>query len=324
MGTHPIFESDFDCLTDNNRSVKSFGIDHCAGVKMAKFIKEADNVAGDILKDFRDPLIAVGRVLLVSTFIEDAIRMWHQWQDHKDYIGNSWSFTDEIATFIVLVNLVGQCTGSFLVLFRVLVTPSVLLLACIVVLQTIVYSIIQDVKFLMRHLAMIGALCLLLAEHQNRQAKQAKQKTVNPGLPILDEKKPKDALQLFGRIFLVLLFCTLMHFSKGVNPPNKDEMPDAIDQFLGFKKEIVSDAVGLMLVILVAVGLRTRLCSVILIIWLGTLNFFVNDFWSHSNTSVMHDFKRYDFFQTLTVIGGLKLLLALGPGHMALDQKKDT
>ena len=130
-------------------------------------------------------------------------------------------------------------------------------------------------------------------------------------------------------------------------------MPDAIDQFLGFKKEIVSDAVGLMLVILVAVGLRTRLCSVILIVWLGlareylcftisqrfpaitvitgilepisgTLNFIVNDFWSHSSTSVMYDFKRYDFFQTLTVIGGLKLLLALGPGHMALDQKKDT
>ena len=38
--------------------------------------------------------------------------MWHQWQDHKDYIGNAWSFTDEIATFIVIINLVGQCTGK--------------------------------------------------------------------------------------------------------------------------------------------------------------------------------------------------------------------
>lgn len=125
------------------------------------------------MKDFREGIIFIGRILLVSTFIEDAIRMWHQWQDHKDYIGNAWSFTDEIATFIVIINLVGQCTGfilflnnnlnkikigSAMVLFRVLVTPSVLLLACIVVLQTVVYSIIQDVKFLMRHLAMIGTL----------------------------------------------------------------------------------------------------------------------------------------------------------------------
>ena len=76
------------------------------------FDSEADNVAGDILKDFREGIIFIGRILLVSTFIEDAIRMWHQWQDHKDYIGNAWSFTDEIATFIVIVNLIGQCTGK--------------------------------------------------------------------------------------------------------------------------------------------------------------------------------------------------------------------
>jgi ER-derived vesicles protein len=109
---------------------------------------------------------------------------------------------------------------------------------------------------------------------------------------------------------------------------------------VGIKKEMISDAVGLFLVILIAVGLRTRLCSFILIIWMVTLNFIVNDFWDHSNTSVMYDFKRYgninyffcdlnilvflDFFQTLTVVGGLNLLLALGPGTIALDDKKDT
>jgi uncharacterized membrane protein YphA (DoxX/SURF4 family) len=214
-------------------------------------------------------------------------------------------------------------SGGILVLFRVLVTPSVLLLSVIVMLQTIVYSIIQDVKFLMRHLAMIGALCLLLAEHQNRIQKK-EQKKAAPGLPILDEKKPKDALQLFGRIFLVLLFCTLLHFSQGKVVQEPGSLPDGFEDFFGFKKEMLSDAVGLFLVILIAVGLRTRLCSTILIIWLTTLNFIVNDFWSHASTSVMYDFKRYDFFQTLTVVGGLQLLLALGPGHLALDDKKDT
>jgi hypothetical protein len=78
-------------------------------------------------------------------------------------------------------------------------------------LKTIVYSIIFDVKFLMRHLAMIGALLLLLAEHKDRRAQQQKKKTI-VGLPVLDEHSPSSGLQFFGRIFLVLLFCTLLHF----------------------------------------------------------------------------------------------------------------
>ena len=63
----------------------------------------------------------------------------------------------------------------------------------------------------MRHLAMIGALLLLLAEHKDRRAQQQKKKTI-VGLPVLDEHSPSSGLQFFGRIFLVLLFCTLLHF----------------------------------------------------------------------------------------------------------------
>ena len=47
---------------------------------VTKFLREADKVAGDILTDFRDVLIFFGRILLVSTFVEDGYRMWHQWQ----------------------------------------------------------------------------------------------------------------------------------------------------------------------------------------------------------------------------------------------------
>ncbi|CAG5083359.1 Oidioi.mRNA.OKI2018_I69.PAR.g10358.t1.cds [Oikopleura dioica] len=90
----------------------------------------------------------------------------------------------------------------------------------------------------------------------------------------------------------------------------------------GIKKEVLNDTFGLFFILLIVAGWKTRLCSLILIIWLGCLNFFVNDFWSHADTSMMYDFKRYDFFQTLSVIGGLKILIALGPGHFSLDYEK--
>ena len=46
-----------------------------------KLLREADKVAGDILKDFREILIFIGRLLLVATFVEDGYRMWHQWKE---------------------------------------------------------------------------------------------------------------------------------------------------------------------------------------------------------------------------------------------------
>ena len=85
----------------------------------------------------------------------------------------------------------------------------------------------------MRHLAMIGALLLLLAEHKDRRAQQQKQKTP-VGLPVLDEHSPSSGLQFFGRIFLVLLFCTLLHFwgwSQAAENFKNDE--DAFEDLIG-------------------------------------------------------------------------------------------
>ena len=72
--------------------------------------------------------------------------------------------------------------------------------------QTIAYSILWDLQFLFRNLALCGALLLVLAESR------VEGRSLFPGVPSLGENKPKEYLQLTGRILLVFMFVTLLRF----------------------------------------------------------------------------------------------------------------
>lgn len=57
------------------------------------------------------------RLCLVSTFLEDAVRMWLQWSDQSEYMESTWSCGHFLANVFVLINLLGQlgnaaCSGS--------------------------------------------------------------------------------------------------------------------------------------------------------------------------------------------------------------------
>ena len=60
--------------------------------------------------------------------------------------------------------------------------------------QTIAYSILWDLQFLFRNLALCGALLLVLAESR------VEGRSLFPGVPSLGENKPKEYLQLTGRL----------------------------------------------------------------------------------------------------------------------------
>lgn len=79
---------------------------------------------------------------------------------------------------------------------------------------------------------------------------------------------------------------------------------------------------GSALILLVAVGLKTKLAALTLVAWLLVLNVTVNAFWSVPSYKPMHDFLKYDFFQTTSVVGGLLMVVALGPGGVSMDEKK--
>lgn len=223
--------------------------------------------------------------------------MWVQWSEQREYMDISWGCGWFIATLFVCINLLGQLGAVAMVLTRYKVDIACGVLFFIVVLQTIAYSILWDIQFLFRNLALIGALLLVLAESR------VEGKSLFAGVPSLGENKPKMYLQLAGRVLLVFMFLTLLRFEASA-------------------MQIVQNLVGSLLMVLVAVGYKTKLSALVLVTWLNILNFYFNAWWNIPAYKPMRDFLKYDFFQTLSVIGGLLMVVSLGPGGVSMDESK--
>jgi ER-derived vesicles protein len=70
----------------------------------------------------------------------------------------------------------------------------------------VAYSILWDIQFLLRNLALIGALLLVLAESRGEA------RSLFAGVPSMGENKPKNFMQLAGRVLLAFMFITLIRF----------------------------------------------------------------------------------------------------------------
>ncbi|XP_060069808.1 surfeit locus protein 4-like [Ylistrum balloti] len=265
--------------------------------QQSELMDKAEDVVDQILRKSKHVLPHVARFCLIGTFLEDGIRMWSQWSEQRDYMNSTWGCGWYLATLFVLVNLIGQLGGCVMVLSRQKVPIACGILFSIIALQTVAYSILWDIKFLLRNLALAGGVLLLLAEDR------AEGKSLFAGLPSLGENNPKQYMQLSGRILLVLMFLTLLRLE--------------LDFF-----QMIQNLVGTALILLIAVGFKTKLSALVLVVWLTLLNLYFNAWWNVPSYKPMRDFLKYDFFQTLSVIGGLLLVVAYGPGGVSMDEHK--
>jgi len=262
-----------------------------------EWLSWAEDRADLIARRGKNILPIIARACLVSTFFEDGIRMWTQWNEQREYMDISWGCGWFLATMFVVINLIGQLGGVIMVMGKLKVEIACGVLFFIVCLQTIAYSILWDMQFLFRNLALVGALLLVLAESR------AEGKSMIPGIPSLGENKPKEYMQLIGRILLVFMFLTLLRFDTSI-------------------MQIIQNMVGSVLMVLVTIGYKTKLSAFALTLWLFVLNVYFNAFWTIDYRKPMRDFLKYDFFQTLSVIGGLLMVIALGPGGVSMDEHK--
>ncbi|ATY58863.1 COPII-coated vesicle 4 Erv29 [Cordyceps militaris] len=256
----------------------------------------------DFLETVSEPvkpyLPAIGRFLIVVTFLEDALRIMTQWNDQLIYLRDYRHIPGGITHLFLLINVLAMLACSILVIIRKYSDYAVAGLMAVVVTQALGYGLIFDLNFFLRNLSVIGGLIMVLSDSWVRKSKAF------AGLPTLDEKDRKMYFQLAGRVLLIFLFVGFV--------------------FSGSWSiwRVLVSLLGAGACVMVVVGFKAKFSATLLVVILSIFNIFVNNFWTLHEHHPQKDFAKYDFFQILSIVGGLLLLVNSGPGQFSIDEKK--
>lgn len=250
-------------------------------------------------------LPGLGRFLIVVTFYEDALRIGTQWDDQLYFLHKHRHIPWGISHFFLLANVAVMIVCSTLIIMKKFPMSSVLGLLGVVISQGVGYGLISDLNFFLRNLSVIGGLLMVLSDSLSKR-NNPKANALFAGLPnsIGNETERRTYLQLAGRILLVLLFVGFL--VSGEFTPTRAAV----------------SLIGLVASAMVAVGFKAKWSALFLLLVLSVLNIFVNNWWSVHSAHPHRDFLKYDFFQTLSIVGGLLLLVNMGPGGISVDEKK--
>ncbi|CAL2029608.1 unnamed protein product [Caenorhabditis brenneri] len=240
-------------------------------------------------------LPTIGRLLLVSTFIEDGFRLLYNTHIHANHFCQIWSLNYHFSYFLTLLMTLNLLIGSLFVMIRYKVNESSVVLGCTLFLQVILYQLYTTYHLLTRNISILAALLLLVTENMLQKPKK-----YDPLPKDENEVEVTSVMLCACRLFLNLMLMSMVHFDMGY-------------------QRLLLCAVSYCLMMFVWCGYKTRMTSLILAGWLFAYNVILNDFWNRDrNLHVI----RYDFFQTLSAIGGLLLLIHTGPGELSIDELK--
>ncbi|KFA73336.1 hypothetical protein S40288_03887 [Stachybotrys chartarum IBT 40288] len=258
-------------------------------------LKPADHASSAPLNSY---LPAIGRFLIVVTFLEDALRIITQWNDQLLYLQDHRKIPTGLTHLFLILNVIVMSSCSSLVIIRRYSDYAVAGLMGVVVAQALGYGLIFDLNFFLRNLSVIGGLLMVLSDSWVRKT------TAFAGLPQIDEKDRKMYFQLAGRVLLIFLFIGFVFSGSWT------------------LWRIIVSGIGFVACVMVVVGFKAKFSATLLVVILSIFNLLVNNFWTLHEHHPHKDFAKYDFFQILSIVGGLLLLVNSGPGQFSIDEKK--
>jgi putative oxidoreductase len=127
-----------------------------------------------------------------------------------------------------------------------------------------------------------------------------------------------DALSLIGRILLAVLFL-VSGFGKvggfegliGAIASKGFPMP----QVFAVATIVIELGAGLMLVF----GWKARWAAFLLAVFTAIITYFFHNFWAAPEAEKV--MQQIQFMKNLTIIGGLLLVMAFGPGRLSIDKR---
>lgn len=265
-----------------------------------RMLSQSEDLTDTISRRCRRVLPTVARLCLTATFLEDALRMWLQFFEQLQYLQIGLNLPEMFSVFLVVLQLLGQLVGSVLILLRVWVNLAVTLLAGLVVLQVHLHVVPWQLQLLLRNFALLGGLLLLHVETQETDA-AARVVVAGAGLPRLINHRPQHLMRLTGRVLLACMYLTLLRLELSL-------------------LALILNGLGLLLMALIVLGFRTRPAALLLALILMLWNLYANAWWFVHDAS--RDLSKYNHFHTLSVIGGLLMVVVLGPGKVSLEQYK--
>ncbi|PCH44882.1 SURF4-domain-containing protein [Wolfiporia cocos MD-104 SS10] len=268
--------------------------------KLRAFAQTVEDNVEIYTQPLKPHLPAIGRFLIVVTFLEDSLRIITQWSDQLWYLQRHRHFWWGFSHMFLMINVITMLAGSSAVILKRYSEYAVGGLLGVVIMQAFGYGLIFDLNFFLRNLSVIGGLLMVFSDSMYTRKK------VFAGLPSLNENDRKKYFLLAGRVLLIFLFVGFI-----------------IRGEWSITRAFVS-IIGLAACVMVAVGFKAKWSAAFLVIMLSIFNVFINAWWSVHSAHPTRDFLKYDFFQTLSIVGGLILLVNMGPGGLSVDEKKKT